>query len=287
MSKAVPGRVLNGEGIQVGQHATPPGEHLVPALPFHLVCLHLGDPVEIFQRRDGRTVRRRFVRGDCVVVPAGMPNLCAHRLPTCDLYLGLAPSFFESVAVSAGVVLGRHHLRTSFGGQDATVWRIGRAFIEALGAPRGDGQLRTESLAVGLAMHLVRRYAGVRDGPREPAGRLDHARLRHVLDFIHSHLADDLSLSDVATRVGLSPYHFSRLFKQSTGFSPYRYLLTQRVEAARRLLLSTSLSPAEVASEVGFYDQSHLTRHFKRLTGFTPAAVHGAGFPRRKNIQDG
>jgi len=72
--------------------------------------------------------------------------------------------------------------------------------------------------------------------------------------------------------VHLSPFHLARLFKQVLGVSPHQYLIQVRVNSARSLLSAGSgeRSLAEIAAAVGFADQSHLTRHFKRITGITP-----------------
>ena len=69
----------------------------------------------------------------------------------------------------------------------------------------------------------------------------------------------------------MSPYYFSRLFKQSTGLSPYQYIIQSRVDRAKRLL-DQGLAIADIAYSVGFASQSHLNRHFKRLVGVTPKA---------------
>jgi AraC family transcriptional regulator len=71
----------------------------------------------------------------------------------------------------------------------------------------------------------------------------------------------------------MSPYHFSRLFKQSTGHSPYQFVIKCRVERARELLLNSDLSIAQITYTVGFANQSHLTNHFKRMLGVTPKMV--------------
>ncbi|NJS10840.1 MAG: helix-turn-helix transcriptional regulator, partial [Microcoleus sp. CSU_2_2] len=68
----------------------------------------------------------------------------------------------------------------------------------------------------------------------------------------------------------ISSYHFCRLFKQSTGFSPHQYVIQQRVERAKQLLRQGQMSIGEIAIACGFSHQSHFNRHFKRLTGVTP-----------------
>jgi AraC family transcriptional regulator len=81
-----------------------------------------------------------------------------------------------------------------------------------------------------------------------------------------------VSLADIAGAAHLSPYHLTRVFKKATGISPHQYLVQVRVNSARSLLTAGAgdRSLAEIAAAVGFADQSHLTRHFKRMLGITP-----------------
>jgi AraC family transcriptional regulator len=96
-------------------------------------------------------------------------------------------------------------------------------------------------------------------------------KLRAVIDYIREHLDAELSLDHLAAVTHLSPYHFARLFKNSTGLPPHQYVVARRVERAKELLRQRDgLSLADVAVEVGFSSQSHFTRHFKRLVGVTP-----------------
>ena len=68
----------------------------------------------------------------------------------------------------------------------------------------------------------------------------------------------------------MSPFHFARMFKQSTEQSPHLYILLQRIKRAKELLASTDLPITEVAADVGFRTQGHFTGVFHRYTGFTP-----------------
>ena len=74
----------------------------------------------------------------------------------------------------------------------------------------------------------------------------------------------------MADAAGLSPSHFARLFRQATGQPPHRYALHARIERAQTLLLQTGLSITAVSEQLGFYDESHFIRHFKRIMGTTP-----------------
>ena len=94
---------------------------------------------------------------------------------------------------------------------------------------------------------------------------------RRISEYIDSHLGENISLDSMAELAGLSVYHFSRAFRQSTGLAPHGYLLQRRIEHAAHLLSRTELPLSEIALAVGFSDHSHFARHFRRLTGTTPS----------------
>ncbi len=110
---------------------------------------------------------------------------------------------------------------------------------------------------------------------RVPTGGLPWHSLRRICDFIQDNLNRQLTLVDLSTVVHMSPYHFARLFKQSTGVPPHRFVLGQRIARASLLLHAPRLSIAEVARLVGFRTPSHFTTAFRRMTGITPSAYRG------------
>lgn len=119
------------------------------------------------------------------------------------------------------------------------------------------------------AVHLLSRCRETLFNTTKTAGLSPH-QIKAVTEYIRNNLSLDLSLSELAACAALSPYHFARLFKQSTGMAPHRYVIYQRVEYAKELLKQRELSITEVALVSGFAHQGHLSRHFKRLTGLTP-----------------
>lgn len=106
--------------------------------------------------------------------------------------------------------------------------------------------------------------------PNEQAG-MPQLRLGRVIAFVESHLAGDLSVSALAMVAGMSPYYFCRSFKQSTGITPHRYVLSRRMEQAKVLLEKNGASLLEIAEQMGFADQSQFTRVFHKIVGLTPA----------------
>jgi transcriptional regulator of acetoin/glycerol metabolism/AraC-like DNA-binding protein len=105
-----------------------------------------------------------------------------------------------------------------------------------------------------------------------PRGGLSAGALRRVCEFVESHLEDNISLDALAAQAHLSVYHFARAFRHSTGVSPHRYVLEQRVKRAQQLLVQTDLSLASIASALGFSDQGHFSRQFHGLVGTTPSS---------------
>ncbi|MBD2100411.1 helix-turn-helix domain-containing protein [Leptolyngbya sp. FACHB-261] len=96
---------------------------------------------------------------------------------------------------------------------------------------------------------------------------------QQAIDYIHTHLDRDLSLAGIAKVINISPTYFASLFKSAMGISSYQYVIQQRVERAKLMLSKTDLTIAEIASQVGFSSQSHLTQQFKRFTETTPKQV--------------
>lgn len=100
--------------------------------------------------------------------------------------------------------------------------------------------------------------------------------VRRVEDYLRAHLHEDVTLAELGTLTGLSPYALLRAFRRHIGLTPHAYQVQRRVEAAKERL-SRGEAIASVATEIGFFDQSHLGRHFKRVVGVTPRAfIRGA-----------
>jgi AraC family transcriptional regulator len=141
------------------------------------------------------------------------------------------------------------------------------------------GRLYADSLAMGLAMQLVRRYSSLKDVQIGHGGMAPH-RLRKAVGLIDNHLAGEeegrVALRAVAKDVGMSYFHFSRAFKQSMGMSPTSYIAERRIERAKKLIQETDLPISEVALRSGFSSQSHFTTAFHKIAGVTPRAFRAS-----------
>lgn len=109
------------------------------------------------------------------------------------------------------------------------------------------------------------------DGSPSPIrGGLPPSVLRRVREHVESNLKDSIELADLAAVANLSRCHFAKAFKQSVGCTPHRYVMSRRLEMARRCLRETVLPVAEIAQAAGFADQSHLSRCFRAYFGTSP-----------------
>lgn len=131
--------------------------------------------------------------------------------------------------------------------------------------------LRVQGLAHLIATHLARHYAEVVPEAALGASALPGFKLKQVTDWIEANLAEEFDLERLAKQVGLSKFHFHRLFTQATGTSPAKYQLTARMNGARRLLRETHHSIVAIAIDLGFSSASHFAQVFRRETGLSPS----------------
>jgi AraC family transcriptional regulator len=268
------------DGVQVERRHVLAGTTQCSALPFLFVGVQDGRAVKMTTEHAGRKHSRLFVTGDVEIYPAGVSGgVTTLDRSTDQLQVGIEPHIISNTAEAAGIDSRRVNIVEHFGSQDSTVYHIARRLLREQQTSGLGGRLYTEALVTELVIHLLREYSstGLRENGSSRSPGYD--QLRPALEMIHDDLQANPSLSALADAVQLSPHHFSRVFKRVTGLSPHQYVLSERIQLARRLLAETTLSIAEVANDVGFYDQSHFTYHFKRLVGVTPSAIR-----ERKNI---
>jgi AraC family transcriptional regulator len=146
------------------------------------------------------------------------------------------------------------------------------------GCPRG--RLFADSLGLGLAVHLHRRFGRPDPGRGDARARLSVAQLRRIDDYIAEHLDQPIGLADLAGEIGLSRFHFTRLFSHTTGQSPYQHLIRKRLERAYQLLRGSELSVADVALSTGFSSQAHFSGLCRRELGATPRDLREQGLAR-------
>lgn len=152
---------------------------------------------------------------------------------------------------------------------DERIWTLVRLLSEAVGNIDPSTQLYCDGLTTAIAARL---FSLPPPSRMEDGSGLAPWRLRRVFDYLDARLPERVELTHLAELAGLSPSHFSRAFKASTGMAPYQWQLDARIRRAQARLLDTDASLDEIAEATGFADAVHFGRTFRKLTGAAPAA---------------
>jgi AraC family transcriptional regulator len=158
------------------------------------------------------------------------------------------------------------------GARDQTLSHLASALLPALRNPHWATKLFLDHIGKALIAHFVSAYGGVRVKSCPSRGGLAPWQERRCKELVTARIAAQISLEELANECRLSVSHFCRAFKQTIGEPPHRWLLRQRVKAAKKMLAGSETSIAEIAIACGFADQSHLTRVFSEIMGDTPGA---------------
>lgn len=240
------------------------------SLPTHLLTFSLGQGCNLFERHGGQT-RTAFLGTETfTLTPAGLERDWYWQDPASILCLELSPSVFNDVVQASDLNSHCLNLIPRFGDLDPQLQRLGRILLSEVQNPGLASELYFDSLTQTLVIQLLRRHTTLGLQSIDSTQDISSQRLQSVLDYIHAFPQDPCRLSDLASLAHLSSYHFIRVFQQTTGFTPYQYVLHHRIELAQQLLKDPQLSITAVAHQVGL-SEGQLTRHFKRLKGVTPA----------------
>ncbi len=233
----------------------------------HVFMTYLGGVQTIERRSEGRIARAWTRPGAVTLIPARSEARWD---------IGGSISVVHAYVNPAGLsdYARRHGLPDAvptepMAENDETGSRILSLLAEAAAGPSTADRLFAEEAAALLCAHLLRSHCG-RSAPLPAHGGLAPWQLKCVMNHLQDHLADDVSLAELAALVGLSSYHLCRAFKASTGLPPHRWRLARRIERARELLEHSEISITDVAAAVGYEDPSQLAAVFRKTLGMSP-----------------
>jgi len=269
--------MLHGDSLAVVEHLCASGPEDTPFVEVHRgYSLSYVRQGSFGYRSRGRAYE--LVAGSLLVGYPGDEFVCSHEHVRGDecLSFELTPELVATI------------------GDAPAAWRIGSLpplpqlmVLGELAQAVVDGRSDIGLDEVGVL--LAARFVALRTAPRcaaPHAGAADRRRAVEAALWLDAHSHESLNLEQTAAAVGLSPFHFLRLFANALGVTPHQYVLRSRLRHAARLLADDARSITDVAYDVGFGDLSNFVRTFRRAAGVSPRRFRQAARGDRKIIED-
>jgi AraC family transcriptional regulator len=239
--------------------------------PFHCLTLFL-TATSANMTLDGKAGQQSITPGNITIIPAHV-EVSSSWMSTVEMVtIGLNPALFAD-AIGDATHPYSTEIVPQFATSDPLVQQLLLSLKAVIEQDRLGSGLYIETAAAMLSVHLFQHHSQRKLEYEDYTDGLPRTTLCQVIEYIHAHLHQELGLAELAAIAHLSPYYFSRLFKQSTGVTPHQFVISARVERAKTLLLAGKHSIAEIAQQVGFANQAHLNKHLKRLLGVTPGMI--------------
>lgn len=232
---------------------------MVDAVPDH----------ELWQ--DGRAAKTEpFRAGDTALYDLRRDPISFTRCPHHSLHFYLPRSALKALAAQSDLRFhGELNYRFATGYDDRVIRQLGAAMLPSLEHGKPLDGLFLDYVLLALATHVLSHYGDGSSAQKQWVGGLSMLNLRRAQEMLRTNLASDISLAELADSCGLSPAHFARAFRQSTGRSAHVWLQQQRVNHAKTLLKGELALP-QIALACGFANQSHFTHVFSKLAGTSP-----------------
>jgi AraC family transcriptional regulator len=266
------------KGIDYEYHYQNPA--FVPEYQSTELVIAIGHSPMLIDRRLGGELRQESTQiGDIQVNPAYSPHGTSWDQPISFSLLMLRSSdFAKTIFDYADPDLVE--ILPHFSKADPLIYEIAQILKSHLEQDIRASKIYIESLHLAATVHLLENYSNRnrKIADINTQGGLTQENLKNVIDYIHEHYREDFGLTELANITGFSTRYFSELFKISTGFPPFDYLLRFRLTKASQLLLTTKLPIFDVALRAGFSSANNFSRAFRKCYSTSPAKY------RRDNV---
>ena len=238
------------------------GVHFSATPRQHLIWFQLST-MRIECRRAGRKLTQDVSMGSLAICPAGIDCAADAEEGGDAILVAVDPGQLALATVEHSAPDAQLIERLS--GYDNALLELARILAEESASDYPNGPLFWNESASAFVGRLAARHTSEHES--QTRGRLGKRVLGRLRDYIIAHLDEPIAVAALASIVGRSPYHFSRVFSRSVGISPHRYVVHLRLQRAIELIRDGRSSLAEIAARTGFADQSHLSRWVRRVHG--------------------
>ena len=231
----------------------------------HHVLVNLReDPHRVENWRNDEHRDFTYYKNEIIVTPAGVRSGWKWHAKSKVIVITLEPDKLEKFAQSElGVLLGEKQLKDIPQFIDEDITQAAVMLMDALKSDMGS-DVMFESFARVFLTKLIQKYGLQREDDIAFNKSFTSKHYKRVLDYVAMYFGGEISLGAMAAEAGLSPSHFSRLFKQTIGVSPHRFVMHYRVERAKEMLKDSGQPKIDIALSCGFADQAHFTRYSSR-----------------------
>jgi AraC family transcriptional regulator len=259
----VSGSAPGESGVAVLRARFRGGVHFSGTLRPHQVCFQLSPPLRMERRMGGRALRADSPPGTLSICPGGADCAGDGDASFDGVLVAIDPARWALAAAEDGA-LGAQ-LIGRLADFDLKLFDLGRRLAAESEADYPNGALFWNAMADDFVGAVVARHTSQPKRPR--GGRLGRDVLQRLRDHVLANLDEPIGVGTLANIAGRSPFHFTRVFAQSVGMTPHRYVVHLRLQRAIELVREGRLSLAEIAASTGFSDQSHLSRWVRRVYG--------------------
>jgi AraC family transcriptional regulator len=241
-------RELCSGGLLIRHDTETPDEVELPAFSNHLLILALTEGSRQVHKFCGEEHDGVFPASSFWLLPAGESGFFSWESSDECVSFMVEPQILQQIAVEIGCLgADKLELQPIIKAADPQIHTLALQFKQELQNNSLGGELYSESLASLFNIHLLRNYCTSTPVLRSYTGGLSTQRLQQAINYIQAHLDEKLSLDAIAIELNLSVHYFCELFTQSTGIPPYKYVLQQRVERAKKLLKQSQKPLADIA----------------------------------------
>ena len=258
------------KGLVVEKHSI--GAVEVPEHVHSTFCLHMqtSGPVEMEWQSDGRQAKEITSAGSMILLAPGTKDAVRWNRSSRRLIISMDDELIRHASAELEFKQPPT-FETRWAFKDTQLQLILAEIEREMEDNWSMGQLYGDMLGMSLSLAVVRKYGHAGISPSDLYGSLPKARLARVFAYMEECSHANLRLADLAEVAGTSVFHFARMFRETTGLPPHKYLLLKRIEKAKILLRASRQNTLEIALATGFTNPSHFAKTFRQIVGASPS----------------